>query len=80
MNKEWLFNADIRMDSLNKIGNRLDCFSKHIDWEAFRPLLNHVRDNENRKPQDRKAYDVVHMSKILILQELYALSDEEAEY
>ncbi|MDO5553719.1 MAG: hypothetical protein Q4G68_08145 [Planctomycetia bacterium] len=31
---EWLFNADIRMDRLNKIGNRMECFSKKLSDDA----------------------------------------------
>jgi IS5 family transposase len=48
-----------------------------IDWELFRPELESIRRNESA---GRKAFDVVIMFKILVLQSLYNLADDAMEY
>ena len=50
-----------------------------IDWEDFRPILMKVRPKNNKK-LGRPAFDVVLMFKILILQSLYNLADDEIEF
>lgn len=55
----------------------LDKLSGYIDFEAFRPKLEELcHYSENGRPH----YDVVVMFRILILQTLYDLSDEDTEY
>ncbi len=55
---------------------------RHIDFELFRPQLAAVFEKEGARKSaaGRKPYDVVFMFKILILQRLYNISDEQAEY
>ena len=47
-------------------------------WEPFRPELNAARKNGDKG--GRPAYDVVLMFKVLVLQALYNLPDEQTEY
>ncbi|MCQ2371206.1 MAG: IS5 family transposase, partial [Akkermansia sp.] len=55
----------------------LDKLSGYIDFEAFRPKLEELcHYSENGRPH----YDVVVMFRILILQTLYDLSDEDTEH
>ena len=56
-----------------------DC-KKNIDWEQFRPTLNEAFDKENKGLGERPAFDRGMMFKILVLQSLYNLSDEQTEY
>jgi hypothetical protein len=51
-----------------------------IPWEEFRPLLEQVHDKPRKSKAGRKPMDVVVMFKMLVLQQLYNLSDEELEY
>lgn len=51
-----------------------------IDWEMFRSSLEKVREKEKKSKAGRKPYDVVLMFKVLIIQHLYKISDDEAEY
>ena len=51
-----------------------------IDWEMFRSTLEKVREKERKSKAGRKPYDVVLMFKVLILQHLYNISDDETEY
>ena len=50
-----------------------------IDWEMFRSTLEKVREKEWKSKAGRKPYDVILMFKVLILQHLYNLSDDETE-
>ena len=53
---------------------------EHIDFECFRAQLEAAVSNERKSASGRKAYDVLLMFKILILQRLYNLSDEQIEF
>ena len=52
----------------------------YIDFELFRDALEKVFEKPRQSKAGRKALDVVFMFKILILQRLYNLSDEQVEY
>ena len=53
----------------------------HIDFEIFREELEKAFDKpEPKGPGGRPSYDVVMMFKMLILQRLYNLSDEQLEF
>jgi len=51
-----------------------------IPWEIFRPLLEPGHERERKSNAGRKPFDVVLMFKLLILQTLYNLADEQVEY
>ena len=51
-----------------------------IDWEDFRATLDKVRVKKRKSTAGRKPYDVVLMFKVLVLQHLYNLGDDETEY
>ena len=51
-----------------------------IDFESFRPLLEKVNCKERKSKAGRPSYDVVMMFKILVLQRLFNLSDDQTEY
>ena len=69
-----------RCAQLKAAGNPLDQLIEVIDFEAFRPTLELVRDKERKISSGRKPYDVVLMFKILILGSFYNLSDDQLEY
>jgi hypothetical protein len=51
-----------------------------VDWKRFRPLPEVARDKERKSSAGRKPFDAVLMFKVLILQSLYNLSDEQTEF
>jgi len=51
-----------------------------IPWELFRDELEALHDKERKSNAGRKPMDVILMFKLLILQQLYNISDEELEY
>ncbi len=69
-------------DRFNKLDDRdpLVKLSSLIEWDFFRDTLNKVREKKRKSTAGRKPYDVVLMFKVLILQHLYNLSDDETEY
>lgn len=51
-----------------------------IEWEAFRASLEWVHAKPRKSQAGRKTHDVILMFKLLILQQLYNISDDELEY
>ncbi len=49
-------------------------------WEAFRPVLDAALKRSLREKGGRPPHDAVLMFRILVLQALYNLSDEQTEY
>jgi IS5 family transposase len=74
------FDEADRLATLTKLKDPLVELKRHIDFEIFRPQLASVFTKEKKSAAGRKGYDVVFMFQILILQRLYNLSDEQAEY
>ncbi len=75
------FDEANRLEKLTKLGDSLVKLEKTVNWEIFRPHLEKALQRHNiGKRAGRPPYDVVLMFKILILQRLYNLSDEEMEF
>jgi len=58
----------------------LERLSTAIPWEDFRPLLESFFQQERKSPVGCKRINVIIMFKILVLQQLHNLSDEELEF
>ncbi len=67
-----------KYDELSKYGDKLYEMGKLIDWESFRPILSDLYKN-NTDNGGRPNIDPVTMVKILFLQSIYDLVDEEME-
>ena len=80
MMQTGLLDWQIRFKQLDKGGDPLSRIQTLVDWKRFRPLLEVVRDKERKSSAGRKPFDVVLMFKVLILQSLYNLSDEQTEF
>jgi IS5 family transposase len=74
--KSYLFRQAYK--DVEKLGDRLAEVEPLIDWEAFRPIIAGLYDNDG--PQGgRPNIDEVVMVKMLVLQGWYGLSDQELE-
>ncbi|MCO4320246.1 IS5 family transposase [Aliidiomarina quisquiliarum] len=73
------FDLDDRHRKLNE-RDPLIFLNKLIDWEDFRSTLIQVREKPRKSNAGRKPYDVVLLFKMLILQQLYNISDDEVEF
>ena len=69
-----------RLESLSRLGDPLEALNERIPWETFRPVLEAVRQKPRKSNAGRKPFDVVLMFKMLVLQSLYNLADEQVEY
>jgi hypothetical protein len=75
-----LFDIDNRLNYLTENGDMLPRQKDLVPWEKFRRDLEAIYDHERKSNAGRRPFDVVMMFKILILQSLYNLSDDEMEY
>lgn len=80
MMQTGLFDWQTRFEQLDNGGDPLTKLNDMINWELFRRNLEKVRDKERKSNAGRKPFDAVLMFKILILQSLYNLSDDQLEF
>ena len=74
------FDLDDRYSALSAAGDPLEKLTVAVDFGLFRkPLLRALRRSDRGKG-GRPPYDPVLMFKILVLQALYNLSDDQAEF
>ncbi|EQD37588.1 transposase IS4 family protein, partial [mine drainage metagenome] len=76
-----LFDQEIRQRKLQALGDPLVELDRIVPWGMFRETLETMRA-AGRDPRKggRPPHDPVRMFKVLVLRELYALSDEQVEY
>jgi IS5 family transposase len=75
-----LFDLDERYAALSKAGDPLERLAAMVDLEVFRAELDAALRRSDRAKGGRPPFDAVLMFKVLILQALYGLSDEQAEF
>ena len=75
-----LFAEDDRLKKLSKLGDQLEKLNSVIKWEIFRPTLKGAFAKKAKGAGGRPPYDYVLMFKILILQRLFNISDDQAEF
>lgn len=80
MKQKTIFDEENRLELLSQLGDPLEILNKVIKWEMFRSVLNQACRKEDTGKGGRPPYDVVIMFKILVLQRLYNLSDDQTEY
>ncbi|MCL1802350.1 MAG: transposase [Eubacteriaceae bacterium] len=79
MDSDYFENTNIRLLKLSALGDPLENIAKTIDFEAFRPLLNSVFGfvpGRNGYP----GYDFIMVLKIIVLQHLYSIPDDQIEF
>ena len=75
-----LFESQEQEHLLSKLVNPLESFNELIDWERFRNKLNKIYLNKSKGKGGRPRMDSLMMFKVLILQQLYNLSDQSMEF
>ena len=74
-----LFAEETQLERLSKSGDSLERL-KVIDFECFRPTLTEGMKKERKSSAGRYPFDNVMMFKVLVLQRLFNLSDDQTEY
>src|SRR3972149_83600 len=80
MMQSGFFDLQDRYRKLSERGDPLEAINQVVAWERFRPILQRGLKQRPRGPAGRKPLDPVLMFKVLVLQSLYNLSDEQTEY
>lgn len=80
MKQAGFWDWEDRQSKLNKKKDLLVRLNESIEWEKFRPWLVQIHDKPRKSNAGRKPIDVIVMFKLLVLQQLYNISDDELEY
>jgi len=81
INPRGFFDEHFLLERLTKMKDPLVKLEAHIDWTIFLPVLELAFNKPaNRSKMGRPPFDRTMMFKILILQSLYSLSDDQMEY
>src|SRR3982074_2719356 len=83
MGQRGFFDLEGRLDALSAKGDPLETIKTTVPWEAFRSDIEAVTETkpeEKKSNAGRKPYDTILKFKIVVLQSLYNLSDEQTEF
>lgn len=80
MAEPGFFDVDERLAALSVAGDPLERLSAVVEFELFRSVLDATLARSDRSRGGRPPYDPVLMFKVLVLQALYSLSDDAAEF
>ena len=79
-NQLGFFDFAHRYDALTAKGDPLEQLAAHIPWAGFRKTLEKSLHRSKRAKGGRPPFDAILMFKVLVLQALYNLSDDQTEY
>jgi IS5 family transposase len=81
INPLGMFDEHFLLEKLTKLKDPLVKLEAHIDWKIFEPILDVVFNKPQKSSNaGRPPFDRIMMFKLLILQSLYNLSDDQMEY
>ena len=80
MGQKGFWDFEERQQELLNKNKTLKYLNDIIPWELFRDELESLHKKDRKSNAGRKPIDVILMFKLLILQQLYNISDEELEY
>src|SRR5260370_11051335 len=83
MGQKGFFDVERRLDAISALGDPLETIKKIVPWEDFRTDIEAVTETkpeERKSNAGRKPYDTILKFKIVVLQSLHNLSDEQSEY
>jgi IS5 family transposase len=83
MGQLGFFDADSRLAALSAKGDPLEAIDRLVPWESFRADIEAVvltPDEARKSSAGRKPLDAILLFRMLVLQSLYNLSDEQVEY
>lgn len=80
MGQRGFWDEAARQEKLAQKKTLLPRLAEMVPWESFRETLEKVHAKDRKSNAGRKSIDAVLMFKLLVLQRLYNISDEELEY
>lgn len=75
-----LFDSMERLAQIDKMGDPLANLNAIMDWEIFQPVLDRLPKAEPKAPGGRPPFRPIFMFRILVLQSLYGLADEQTQF
>ena len=83
MGQRGFFDLDKRLEAISAKGDPLETLKAVVPFESFRAQIEVVvrlAPEERKSNAGRRPFDAVMMFKVLVLQTLYNLADEQVEY
>jgi transposase, IS5 family len=82
INPIGLFDTHFQLEELTKLKDPLVKLNSYVSWKIFTPVLEaaFLKPEKDNKKGGRPPFDTLMMFKILVLQSIYNLSDDQAEY
>src|ERR1700747_1643411 len=83
MGQTGFFDVERRLEAISAKGDPLETIKKIVRWEDLRADIESVTETkpeERKSNAGRKPYDAILKFKIVVLQSLHNLSDEQTEY
>jgi hypothetical protein len=83
MGQMGFYDFDRRLEAISAKGDPLELIKTTVPWESFQAKIEavtHPKPEERKSTAGRKPYDAILMFKILVLQTLHNLADEQLEY
>lgn len=74
------FDTEERLKKLDQHGDPLKAINKVVDWHVFQPILTKGLKKARKTKAGRPSYDALLMFKMVVLQSLYNLGDDQTEY
>ncbi len=80
MGQQGFWDVEARHQKLTEKKDLLIYLDEVVPWENFRSLLEQIHEKPRKSNAGRRPLDAVLMFKLLVLQQLYNIGDEELEY
>ena len=80
MKQIGMFDESNCLRKLSKLGDQLEKLDGVMDWRIFEDVLNRVFAKEHKGAGGRPPYSYLLLFKVLVLQRLFNVSDDQAEY
>lgn len=81
MKQIGIFDESAALKRLSELGDNLEWLNKVVEWKMFLPLLDKAKPDKTKNGKGgRPPYPNLMMFKVVILQELYGIANDQAEY
>jgi len=80
MGQIGFFDYEDRLNELSKMGDPLEIIGKVVQWKGMRQVIEKPFSKERKSNAGRPPFDYVMMFKVLVLQTMYGLSDEQTQF
>ena len=81
MSQIGFFDESRALERLSKLGDKLEWLDSVVDWDIFKKLLMKAKPDKTKSGKGgRPPYPVIMMFKIILLQELFGVANDQTEF